>query len=116
MPGLYKNDLYGEVKVAHADGKLDLRFGPAFTGDLEHWHYDTFRQVRGSERRQCLRDVLAKRPGQDRHSDVELARHLGVSVQAGGGSGTRRRCSFSERGGTQKFAGKYEIEDSPSRE
>ena len=41
--GIYKNDLYGDVKVAHAGGKLSLRFGPAFTGDLEHWHYDTFR-------------------------------------------------------------------------
>ncbi len=41
--GTYKNDLYGEVKVTNAAGKLNLRFGPAFTGDLEHWHYDTFR-------------------------------------------------------------------------
>lgn len=40
--GTYKNDLYGEVKVAHQNGKLNFRFGPAFTSDLEHWHYDTF--------------------------------------------------------------------------
>ena len=41
--GTYKNDLYGEVKVTHENGKLNLRFGPAFTGEMEHWHYDTFR-------------------------------------------------------------------------
>jgi len=41
--GTYRNDLYGDVKVAFNNGKLNLRFGPAFTGDLEHWHYDTFR-------------------------------------------------------------------------
>ena len=41
--GTYKNDLYGEVKVSHQNGKLGVRFGPAFDGDLEHWHYDTFR-------------------------------------------------------------------------
>lgn len=41
--GAYRNDLYGDVKVAFNNGKLNLRFGPAFTGDLEHWHYDTFR-------------------------------------------------------------------------
>lgn len=41
--GTYRNDLYGDVKVAFVNGKLNLRFGPAFTGDLEHWHYDTFR-------------------------------------------------------------------------
>ncbi len=41
--GTYKNDLYGEAGVTEEKGKLVLRFGPAFTGDLEHWHYDTFR-------------------------------------------------------------------------
>jgi len=40
--GTYKNDLYGDVKVMHENGKLGVRFGPAFTGGLEHWHYDTF--------------------------------------------------------------------------
>ncbi len=24
-------------------GRLVAEFGPAFTGDLEHWHYNTFR-------------------------------------------------------------------------
>lgn len=41
--GTYRNDLYGNVKIAFSNGKLNLRYGPAFTGDLEHWHYDTFR-------------------------------------------------------------------------
>ncbi len=41
--GTYKNDLYGEVKVTHENGKLGIRFGPSFISDLEHWHYDTFR-------------------------------------------------------------------------
>ncbi len=30
------------MKVNHENGKLGLRFGPAFTGGLEHWNYDTF--------------------------------------------------------------------------
>jgi CubicO group peptidase (beta-lactamase class C family) len=47
--GTYKNDLYGEVKVTNQNGKLKVRFGPAFVSDLEHWHYDTFRaKFRGS--------------------------------------------------------------------
>lgn len=46
--GAYRNDLYGDVKVALNNGKLNLRFGPAFTGDLEHWHYDTFRARLGA--------------------------------------------------------------------
>jgi CubicO group peptidase (beta-lactamase class C family) len=40
--GTYKNDLYGDVKVTDENGKLRVQFGPAFSGDLEHWNYDTF--------------------------------------------------------------------------
>jgi hypothetical protein len=41
--GTYQDEMYGDVKVAQDEsGKLVVRYGPAFTGDLEHWHYDTF--------------------------------------------------------------------------
>ena len=40
--GTYSDPLYGTVNVAY-DGKLELRYGKGFVGELEHWHYDTFR-------------------------------------------------------------------------
>jgi hypothetical protein len=40
--GTYQNEMYGEAKVTLEDGRLILRYGAAFTGELEHWHYDTF--------------------------------------------------------------------------
>ena len=43
--GTFQSDMYGEAKVALENDKLVLRFGPNFTGDLQHWHYDTFRVV-----------------------------------------------------------------------
>jgi CubicO group peptidase (beta-lactamase class C family) len=43
--GTFQSDMYGETKVALENNKLVLRFGPNFTGDLQHWHYDTFRVV-----------------------------------------------------------------------
>jgi CubicO group peptidase (beta-lactamase class C family) len=43
--GTYQNEMYGEAKFALKDGKLTSEFGPNFNGDLEHWHYDTFRVV-----------------------------------------------------------------------
>jgi CubicO group peptidase (beta-lactamase class C family) len=43
--GTYADSLYGEVQVSEEGGKLVVRAGPAFTGDLEHWNYDTFRAV-----------------------------------------------------------------------
>jgi len=43
--GVYRDAWYGEITLAEEQGHLVVRFGrsPAFTGDLEHWHYDTFR-------------------------------------------------------------------------
>ncbi|HET9984387.1 MAG TPA: serine hydrolase [Longimicrobiales bacterium] len=41
--GTYADSLYGQARVSLEDGHLVLRYGPAFTGDLEHWNYDTFR-------------------------------------------------------------------------
>lgn len=41
--GTYQDEMYGDVKVEMDEsGKLIVRWGRAFTGDLEHWHYDTF--------------------------------------------------------------------------
>src|SRR6185369_14157122 len=44
--GTYQDEMYGDVKVEQDEsGKLILRCGRAFTGDLEHWHYDTFQAI-----------------------------------------------------------------------
>ena len=41
--GSYSDPLYGDVAVRLEDGTLRLRYGPGFSGTLEHWHYNTFR-------------------------------------------------------------------------
>ncbi|HKE60413.1 MAG TPA: serine hydrolase [Pyrinomonadaceae bacterium] len=41
--GSFQSEMYGELKIGLEDQKLVARFGPNFTGDLEHWNYDTFR-------------------------------------------------------------------------
>jgi CubicO group peptidase (beta-lactamase class C family) len=38
----YHDSLYGEMRVSLENGHLVARHGE-FIGDLEHWHYDTFR-------------------------------------------------------------------------
>lgn len=37
------DSLYGEAEVRLEDGRLVLAREPAFVGDMEHWHYNTFR-------------------------------------------------------------------------
>ena len=41
----YDNPMYGAVVITEENGKLVLRAGngPAIHGELEHWHFDTFR-------------------------------------------------------------------------
>jgi CubicO group peptidase (beta-lactamase class C family) len=41
--GVYGDDFYGDVKIVLDKEVLALRYGPAFVGWLEHWHFDTFR-------------------------------------------------------------------------
>ena len=48
--GTYADSMYGNSTVKLEDGKLVVRYGPTFAGDLEHWHYDTFRAVWRNER------------------------------------------------------------------
>jgi CubicO group peptidase (beta-lactamase class C family) len=43
--GQYAHRAYGTATVTLERGKLVVRLGPVHTGDLEHWHYDTFRTV-----------------------------------------------------------------------
>jgi CubicO group peptidase (beta-lactamase class C family) len=43
--GSYESEMYGGAQIASEHGKLVAHFGPGFTGDLEHWNYDTFRVV-----------------------------------------------------------------------
>jgi CubicO group peptidase (beta-lactamase class C family) len=40
--GTYSNEMYGDVSITESDGRLHVRYGTAFRGELEHWHYDTF--------------------------------------------------------------------------
>lgn len=40
--GTYSDSAYGDAVVREENGKLMIRIG-TLTGDLEHWHFDTFR-------------------------------------------------------------------------
>ena len=37
--------MYGEISVTEESSKLRLQFGPNYTSDLNHWHYDTFESM-----------------------------------------------------------------------
>jgi len=41
--GVYNDSLYGQVRVKMEKDHLVVTSGPGFIGDLEHWHYNTFR-------------------------------------------------------------------------
>ena len=41
--GDFQNEMYGDAKIVLENGKLKMQRGAYFAGELEHWHYDTFR-------------------------------------------------------------------------
>jgi CubicO group peptidase (beta-lactamase class C family) len=41
--GVYTHPMYGAIEIEERGGRLLIRRGSNFTGQLEHWHYDTFR-------------------------------------------------------------------------
>src|SRR3954471_11313494 len=41
--GTYSDPLHGDVFVSLDGSRLRARYGTAFDGAMEHWHYDTFR-------------------------------------------------------------------------
>lgn len=41
--GTYSDSLYGQVSIRLDGTKLIADAGPAWVGDMAHWHYDTFR-------------------------------------------------------------------------
>jgi hypothetical protein len=41
--GTLADSMYGDAVIKFENGKLHATLGKAFDGDLEHWHYDTFR-------------------------------------------------------------------------
>ena len=43
--GTYRDSLYGTAIVKMENGRLVLDVAPKMIGDMEHWHYDTFRVV-----------------------------------------------------------------------
>jgi CubicO group peptidase (beta-lactamase class C family) len=43
--GTYADPLFGEVVVTADGDRLRARYGRAYVGSLEHWHFDTFRAV-----------------------------------------------------------------------
>jgi len=58
--GTYEDDMYGTVEVRQEGEGSALRFNPALRGDLEHWHYDTFRVT--WDDRQHGKDLVTFRP------------------------------------------------------
>lgn len=41
--GTYSDSLYGDVVIKEENGTLHLNFGPTWSADLEHYHFDSFR-------------------------------------------------------------------------
>lgn len=108
--GSYTSDMYGEAKVTFEDGKLVTRFGPNFTGDLEHWHYDTFR-VNWRDRTQGKGFVNFKLNTQAKVDSLSIE-NLSEFTRAPEKTEATAGVNLSEAD-LQKFVGKYALDSPP---
>ncbi len=44
ISGLYRHDMYGEIKIVNEGGKvfIDFTSSPGLKAELTHWHFDTY--------------------------------------------------------------------------
>jgi CubicO group peptidase (beta-lactamase class C family) len=41
--GVYSDSMYGDATIRLVNGALRMTYGTTYDGELEHWHFDTFR-------------------------------------------------------------------------
>jgi CubicO group peptidase (beta-lactamase class C family) len=84
--GIYLDSLYGEMVVErHSDGDLVLRFGHLWMGDLEHWHFNTFRvHWRDRSMGRSFATFTLSREGSIRSMSLEEFGDFGRAADAGG--------------------------------
>ena len=105
--GTYKDDALGDAKVTLENGKLVVRT-PAFVGDLEHWHYDTFRAtfrdnaVGGKTMATFTLNSQAK-------PDALTIADLGLTFKRAADEAKPGTAIAMSEADLKKFAGKYEL-------
>jgi len=108
--GAYKDEMYGDAKVAVQNGKLVLTT-PGFVGDLDHWNYDTF-QVTWRERSLGKALVTFTLNARGKVDEMKLP-DLQISFKRGPDpADTTAGVKLSEAD-LSKFAGKYEAKVPP---
>ena len=108
--GAYKDEMYGDAKVTIENGKLVLTT-PAFTGDLEHWNYDT---LRVTWRARSLGKALVTFTLNARGAVDEMKMpDLQVSFKRGPDPADKTASVKLSEADLTRFAGKYEAKVPP---
>jgi CubicO group peptidase (beta-lactamase class C family) len=108
--GTYKDEMYGDAKVAIQSGKLVLTT-PGFVGDLEHWNYDTF-QATWRERSLGKALVTFTLNARGKVDEMKLP-DLQISFKRGPDPADTSASVKLSEAELSKFAGKYEAKVPP---
>ena len=109
--GTYQDEMYGDLKVWQDEsGKLVARYGPAFIGDLEHWHYDTF-QVAWRDRTLGKSQVTFTLNAQGKVESVKI-QNMADFKRAPDKPPSVAGVTMSESD-LKKFTGRYELKSPP---
>jgi len=108
--GTYKDEMYGDAKVALTGGKLVLT-APGFAGDLAHWNYDTF-QVTWRDRTLGKALVTFTLNARGKVEEMKLP-DLQIGFKRGPDPVDTSAAVKLSEADLSKFAGKYEAKIPP---
>ena len=108
--GAYHSEMYGDARVTLENGKLVAHYGPGFIGDLEHWHFDTFR-VTWRDRMEGKGFVTFTLNSQGKIAEMKI-KEIGDFTRAPEKTEAVAGIALSEDD-LKKFVGKYAMESPP---
>ena len=101
------------MKVTRENGKLGVRFGPAYSSGLEHWHFDTFRaKFIGAGVSYAYMTFALNAQGKKEALTLNLPGVADYPFKRAPDTSATSAVSLSEEE-LKKFAGKYELKTPP---
>jgi CubicO group peptidase (beta-lactamase class C family) len=112
--GTYTSEMYGDAKVTEENGHLVMQYGGTIAGDLEHWHYDTFRAaIRDRQLGKPLINFTLNASGKPDEMKIWMSDALSIAFKRAPEKAEEVAGLSLSEAELRKFVGKYEMKTPP---
>lgn len=111
--GSYTNEMYGDAKITEENGKLVFQYG-AFTGDMNHWHFDTFQAVmRQHQLGKAFINFTLNEQGKPDEAKIVIPQAGDIAFKRAPEKVEAAATVAMSEADLKKFVGKYELKAPP---